>query len=234
MEVEDRITLQRFGREELKKTTKYAPPTHYMLVDGNDDRGIDVSLASRFPVHELVSHVDDMDGSAPIFSRDCLEVEVHAPGGSIWCLLNHFKSKGWGAKEVGDAKRRAQVRRVTEILQRFDLTKDRVVVLGDFNDTPDSDPISPLEHVPHLYDVLALQFGSDPSKRWTYHYRKGEQIDYLLVSEPLKDRLVSAGIERSGMFGVEKIDPTVTPLKMDGKKDEASDHAAVWADFAIA
>ena len=57
---------------------------------------------------------------------------------------------------------------------------------GDLNDTPDSAPLKPLMDVRYLYDVLALQFPNQPKKRWTYHYNDFEQIDYVLVSKPLK------------------------------------------------
>ena len=53
-----------------------------MLIDGNDDRGIDVGVMTRgdFPITQIRSHVDDTDAHGEVFSRDCLEVTVATPG----------------------------------------------------------------------------------------------------------------------------------------------------------
>jgi hypothetical protein len=58
----------------------------------------------------------------------------------IYMLLNHFKSKGYD-DGTADAKRTPQAEQVKAILNRYNLTQDRVVVCGDFNDTPGSAPL---------------------------------------------------------------------------------------------
>lgn len=237
VEVESRPVLKHFCIDRLPRTSKFQSYTHHMLIDGNDNRGIDVALASRIPFRTLRSHLDDRDGKTEIFSRDCLEVElVHPAGFTVWVLLNHFKSKGYGAQATSNAKRRRQAERVAGILrERFDLTKDYVVVCGDLNDTPTSAPLAPLvKDVPHLHDVLALGFDS-AADRWTYHYRKNEQIDYMLVSEPLRAAFRGAGVERRGIYGVDKYTNGAVKPFAEVKKpsDAASDHGAVWADFEL-
>ena len=44
-----------------------------MLVDGNDDRGIDVAIMTRnrFEIASIRSNVDKSDSKGIIFSRDC-------------------------------------------------------------------------------------------------------------------------------------------------------------------
>src|SRR5437773_870695 len=70
---------------------------HVMVIDGNDDRGIDVGLMSRFPIGSMRSHVDDIENGSLIFSRDCPEYEIALPSGStLLVLVNHLKSKGFG------------------------------------------------------------------------------------------------------------------------------------------
>ncbi|HEX8691861.1 MAG TPA: endonuclease/exonuclease/phosphatase family protein [Longimicrobium sp.] len=235
VEVESRPVLKHFCIDRLPKKGTFKDYRHLMLIDGNDPRGIDVALASRFPLLTLRSHVDDRSGNSSIFSRDCLEIEVDTPVGAVWILLNHFKSKGYGAQATSDAKRKRQAERVAEILQtNFDLRKDRVIVVGDLNDTPDSKPLKPLLGVKHLHDVLALTF-SDAADRWTYHYKKNEQIDFMLVSEPLRAALKDAGVERRGIFGVDKFTNGQVQAfdTVKRPKDAASDHGAVWADFEL-
>lgn len=236
VEVEDRTTLQRFldkvvhGHGFLPAARRYG---HDMLIDGNDGRGIDVALVSRFPIARLRSHIDDRHGAARIFSRDCPEYEVLLPGGrSLWVLPNHFKSKGYGSPAANNARRKAQAKRVGEILaERFDLSRDLVVVAGDLNDTPESAPLQPLLGTPRLRDALDSLPADE--ERWTYRAPK-HQIDFLLLSEPLSSRLGAVGIERRGIFhatGFGGKHPHFAEVTSD--KDAASDHAAVWAEVEI-
>lgn len=129
-----------------------------MLIDGNDDRGIDVGLMTKegFDIEDMRSHVHDLDNTRdPIYSRDCPEYAVTSPTGeSVWVLPNHFKSKFGGNDPDSIAKREAQATRTAEIYQRLrDTGHDSVVVLGDFNDTPDSAPLQPLLNGSDLRDV---------------------------------------------------------------------------------
>jgi endonuclease/exonuclease/phosphatase family metal-dependent hydrolase len=214
-----------------------------LLIDSFDPRGIDVGLYSKFAFGTVRTHMFDKSGSSRTFSRDCLEVDVLLPGSrTLHMLCNHFKSKANDKGGTADARRRQQAEAVRDILAaNYDLTKDLVVVAGDFNDNPTSGPLQPLLAMTNLHDVLELQFPGEPAKRWTYYYKQVEQIDFLLVSEPLKDAFRKAGVERRGIYdleritskakggvGVEKQYPTVGHYA-----DCASDHGAVWAEFAL-
>jgi len=67
-----------------------------------------------------------------------------------------------------------------------------------------------------------------PDQRGTYQTGK-KQLDYLFVSQPLKNKLQALNIERRGIYSKTKPHyDTVT-----GKSTEASDHAAVIADFKM-
>lgn len=234
VEVESRPVLKEFCTDVLSSSGAFKRYTHHMLIDGNDDRGIDVSLASRFPIRNLCSHIDDKNGTREIFSRDCLEAEVVLPNGtSIWMLLNHFKSK-LGIPADTAAKRKLQTTRVAQILnEKYDLKKDLVVVAGDFNDTPDSDALAPLLSVPNLFDVVKLKLAD--ADRWTYHLNSNEQIDFLLVSKPLVDALQSVTIERRGIWKVDQFSGgTIQPFNTITKfVESASDHAAIVAEFSL-
>ena len=121
-----------------------------------------------------------------------------------------------------------------EIVGRFNLAKDLVVVAGDFNDTADHPPIHPLKSLlatPNLCDALDSSKFNGP--RWTFQTAT-QQLDYLLCSKPLFDRIQSVGIERRGLYhptsygGQFPHFPEVT-----SPATQASDHAAVWADFTL-
>ncbi len=234
VEVESRLVLDRFNRLVQGKF----PPTyaHNLLVDGNDERGIDVGLLSRFEIRSVRSHIDDAFTAAngqqfTVFSRDCAEYEIALPGGeTLWMLCNHFKSQGFGSPASNNAKRQRQADRVRAILKRFDLKKELVVVAGDFNDQPDSAPLKSLLATPDLFDTLTSPLLAGP--RWTYQDKTA--LDYLLVSKALQAKLTAVAIERRGIFSATNFQnhfphfPEVT-----SKTDQASDHAAVVAEFDV-
>lgn len=147
-------------------------------------------------------------------------------------LLNHLKSKGYGSRSTSNARRKSQATAVAGILKRYDLEKDLVIVAGDLNDTPDSAPLKPLMSVPGLYDVLDIVSADD---RWTYHFRDNQQIDYILVSRPLKAALKRAGVFRGGMYDVGKHSTRgeTRMRSITSDANSASDHGCVWADFDI-
>lgn len=237
VEAESRPTLKSFDAHLLNSRYKYD-----MLIDANDPRGIDVGLYSKYPLGGIWTHMFDKVGNKTVFSRDCLEVEVFLPNGHpIYVLCNHFKSRGYDYDGSADQKRRRQAKQVNQILGKYDLTSDWVIVAGDLNDNPDSDPLQPLLTVQDMHDVLELQFPDDPEKRWTYHYDRFEQIDFILVSKPLKDRFRKAGVERRGIYRLKKL--TSSSSGLVGVEQEydtvthwtnaASDHGAVWAEFNV-
>ena len=237
VEVEDRLTLERFNNALLKGQHAYP---YNLLIDGNDPRGIDVGLLSRFPFAAVNTHVFDRvhkTSKSRIFSRDCLEVELILPAKDrLFLLVNHFKSQGYGTQASCNARRKAQANRVAAILRRYDLKKDLVVVAGDFNDRPKSAPLAGLLRTRNLFDVLAVQF-ADPRDRWTY--KDKSQLDYLLVSRPLADAMLSAGVERRGLFEADKLtrklpSGQICPFpSVTSDTNDASDHAAVWAEFRM-
>jgi endonuclease/exonuclease/phosphatase family metal-dependent hydrolase len=237
IEVENRPSLQKFHDDLLLKDflqpAGRAGYEYILLIDGNDERGIDVSLMSRLPVLWLCSHIQEKtmynDNQVPTFSRDCLEAQIKlAEGKMLHLMVNHFKSMGYSPQNdpQSNRRRRGQVQRVAELLDAHNLQQEYVVVAGDFNSPADSPSLSPLLQKDGLYNVnLELE----ESQRGTYRTGKG-QLDYLLVSNALKACLQNVYIERRGMFSAKKWPhyDTVT-----GRRTEASDHSAVVADFRL-
>lgn len=238
VEAEDRPALKAFDADLLGYRYPYE-----ILLDGNDQRGIDVGVYSKFPIGVIRTHMFDKKGKSYIFSRDCPEYEIKLPNGkSLFFICNHLKSKGSYGSGDSDARRKSQAKEVANILKGYNLKNDWVVVAGDMNDTPDSDPLKPLLGTPDLFDVLQLQFGDDSSRRWTYEYKKAfNQIDYILVSKPLKTCFVKAGVERRGIANLNQLTSSTggrIPVETEFDTvthwtNAASDHGAVWADFTL-
>ena len=236
VEADNRIALTRFNKTVLKGVGG-TPYEHVMLIDGNDKRGIDVGILTRsqFPIESMASHADDQDSKGTIFSRDCAEYRFKLPGGDKFLvMINHFKSKGYGSQSTSNTKRKRQATRVRSIYEdRRSEGLDLIAVVGDFNDTPESDPLKPLlKKGSDLIDVMAHpKFVSDGRPGTYANGTKSGKIDYILLSPALSNHVKAAGIERRGVWGGKN--GTLFPHLPEIKEpiDAASDHAAVWVDF---
>jgi predicted extracellular nuclease len=236
IEAEDRTTLGRFNLQMLKALG--AEYSQIMLIDGNDERGIDVGLLTKpgHVIESMVSHVDDLAGNDRVFSRDCPEFRVRVGEEIVVVLVNHLKSKGFGAPAESNARRRAQARRIREI---YDLRRgegvDNIVIVGDMNDTPDSDPLSPLlGNGSDLKDITEHPDFEDDGRPGTYkNGTASNKIDYVLLSPALFDRVSGGKIFRKGVWGGKN--GTIFPHydEMKAEIHAASDHAAIYADIDL-
>lgn len=235
-EIEDRPSLKQFHDAILAPiltATGRKPYPYILVVDGNDPRGIDVAILSRHPILDLSTHIFDVPGAPPIFSRDCAEYFVQLPGVGkpLVVMANHFTSKG---SDLSGLKRRLpQANRVKRIVDdRLQQGFTHVIVAGDLNDTPDAPGLAPLMAHPQLEDAVA-KFASriDPSGRRLGTYETGkQQIDYLLMSPAVSAVSKQAGIERRGHYAPRTWKPFDT---VTSERFQASDHHAVWVDLTL-
>ncbi|MBS0970203.1 endonuclease/exonuclease/phosphatase [Chimaeribacter arupi] len=237
IEAESRPSLAAFNQE-IVRAMGGEPFRHVMVIDGNDTRGIDVGLMTGpdYPIGEMRSHVDDRDGEALVFSRDCPEYSIPlASGETLWVLVNHLKSKGYGSKGSSDARRRRQAERIKAIYQqRIGEGHPLIAIVGDFNDTPESDPLAPLLKETDLRDAFthpAFDQGGYPGT-WG-NCNADNKLDYILLSPALWDKVKAGGVLRKGMW------PGVRPVKWEAYPEikepinAGSDHAALWVDLDI-
>ncbi|EOC0521465.1 endonuclease/exonuclease/phosphatase family protein [Cronobacter malonaticus] len=238
VEAESRPALAAFNQE-IIAALGGEPFRHVMVIDGNDSRGIDVGLltGAAYPIGPMRSHVDDRDARGQlIFSRDCPEYSVPLKGGdTLWVMVNHLKSKGYGGKADSDARRKAQEQRVAEIYQaRRDAGEQFIAIAGDFNDTPESDTLAPLLRETDLRDAFthpAFDNGGFPGT-WG-NSAKNNKLDYILLSPALWERVTAGGVIRKGMWPGER--PVKWEVYPELKKPQqaGSDHAALWVDLNI-
>lgn len=238
VEAENRVSLKRFNQQVLPKVGGQ-PYERIMLIDGNDDRGIDVGLMTRaaIEIDFLRSHVDDQASGQLIFSRDCPEFHLRLPSGQrLVILANHFKSKGFGSPAQSNARRRLQAERVRAIYDALRANGvDHIAIAGDLNDTPDSAPLSPLlANGSDLRDISQHPSFDDGGRPGTYaNGTKGNKIDYILMSPALFATVTAGGIDRRGVWGGKN--GTLWPIfpEITAAHQAASDHAAIWADVAL-
>ena len=238
VEVENRIVLTKFNDAVIPSIggNKY---DHLMLIDGNDDRGIDVGVVTRRPytIDSIVSHVDDTDETGKVFSRDCPEYRIRISSDKmLLVMINHFKSKGYGSQASSDKKRKRQAKRVAKIYsERLDQGFEHIAIIGDLNDTPKSDPLSPLlGNSSDLADVMDLdKFESDGREGTHGNGTKSGKLDYILLSPELVKLVEKAGIERRGVWGGKNGDLFPHFPEITNEMEAASDHASLWVDLDL-
>lgn len=248
-EVEDARVLRRFRDQHLGGASAFP---HVYCLEGNDSRGIDVAVLSRFPIVHLRSWQRYADDDGLVFSRDCLEVDVDVPGsGVLTVYVNHLKSmraeltEGNG-RELTRRLRERQCEAIQELVtSRFsrDPSDARFVIAGDLNDYPEDDD----QGHSAIHNLLAwdaiVDIGNRTAlpDRWTHFWKgvpreglrpKYRRLDYLLPSRRLAaENPHPPHIERRG-----------TPLRADrfsgprfqgiGRDyPKASDHCAVVWDL---
>ncbi|NUT30231.1 MAG: endonuclease/exonuclease/phosphatase family protein [Streptomyces sp.] len=231
VEVEDRLTLDRFNQQILAGVLGKRQYPFNMLIDGNDSRGIDVGILSRHPITSIRSHLFDPDPERPgehLFSRDCPEFEIELNGTPLVVLGNHLKSKF----NDDPALRLAQAKRLAEIYEAARERTPYVVVAGDLNDDLESEPLDVLLDT-GLRDVMShSSYRGGPGT-----HGKGDKprdkLDYLLLPPQLWHRVQHVALEQRGIFW----DPPLPDVKrfdeVTSKIDSASDHAALYADLDL-
>ncbi len=187
-EVENRKVLE----DLLNKTylSKYA----YDIVheDSPDRRGIDVCLVYRRDLVKIVDYryLIPKGISHEIFlSRSILYAKLEIDGDTIHLFVNHWPSRRGGvlSGEKLRMKIASMVREKADSLIQCKNTSHKIIIMGDFNCTPDDREIKTMissgeagNSLENLSGILAEKgFG-------TYRY-KGvwEMIDQVIVSESL-------------------------------------------------
>ncbi|MGL4234461.1 endonuclease/exonuclease/phosphatase family protein [Tabrizicola sp.] len=238
VEAEHRPALRQFNKDVLEPAGG-EPFEGLMLIDGNDERGIDVALLAA-PGHEIGlmrSHVNEGLPGNTVFSRDCPEYQVTTPDGEVvWVLPCHLKSKGFGTQRDNDAKRLREATAIAGYVKRL-LSEgaQNIVVLGDLNDTPDSAPLQPLFAHPNLRPASShpgYSF-SPPDRPGTRELgTKSSHIDHILLSDALWDRMQTGGIFRKGAWPGVRTKLWETYPELEKPIHAASDHHAVWVEIA--
>ena len=176
-EVENAFVLRRLIQSTALGKLDYKI-VHY---DSPDPRGIDVALIYRGTRLTLRSakpcHIYNKDSSI-VATRDILLAQFTGPGGEdLAVLVNHHPSKYGGV--ASEPRRRLAVKRLKDIADSLIcLGVDRVVAVGDFNDTPDNPMYILLEP-----SLINLGLPLYKQGRGTIKYDgKWELIDLFFVS----------------------------------------------------
>lgn len=195
---------------------------------GNDGRGIDVGVVSRVPIESVTSYKFrqlTLPGEANTwhFARDLLHVRLKATDDKpLDVFVMHMKSKRTVSKsdEQSTKWRTAEATMAKKIIDE-QLKKDPsawIAITGDFNDTPDSEPIAAFLKGGTKGTLTDLHTHIPADKRITFlnePYRS--TIDYVMASPELAKRSAK---DKATVISDEKL------LK-------GSDHAPVVVTFDL-
>lgn len=194
------------------------PYPYRVIVPGNDSRGINVAILSKYPivdVHSNVGETFDVNGRKQHFSRDFLEATVRVKDGFDFTIgTTHLKAQAGG--QAADDKRLGEGKEIHKILteRMAAYPGRRYVVCGDFNDVESSPAVRAVKghdgDAARLYDPLA---GSSEISHPATHRR----IDFLLLSDGMKDAYIE-GSEH---------------VVNDPDAAKGSDHLPVVAQFRV-
>ena len=173
-EVENAFVLQELLEETPLARTQYK----YIHKDSPDSRGIDVALLYR---EELFTPLETKYIGFSFPTRDVLYTKGVVNGlDTLHIMVNHWPSKR-GNEESSGRKREYVSLKVSHVVDSILLRNPaaNIVLMGDFNDTPDS---SPLKNLGQLTNLAKWADGAEGS----YKYRESwSMIDQILVSENL-------------------------------------------------
>jgi len=174
--------------------------TYAEFVSGADTN-IHLAVLSRFPIVARRPHIDDrflLGGRRFRVSRGFAEVDIQVnPAYSLTLLTAHLKSRRQSFSADEAELRLEEARLLRQKADALLTAKPNLnlVVLGDFNDTPDGAPVRTIigRGKATLVDTRpGERLGEVPSPSapndvaWTYYYSKSDtysRIDFVLLSQ---------------------------------------------------
>lgn len=117
---------------------------YLVLIEGDDSRGIDVAVVSKYPVTQALHHSLFVNG-VKLDTRGILEVKIAVENQDVVVFANH-----WPSQSNPVAQRIASARLLNELAQK--VNADLVIAAGDFN-TISTDLPSPFSLLTSFIDA---------------------------------------------------------------------------------
>ena len=191
-EVENKNVLSDLVRSKNLLEEAYS----YVHYDSSDERGIDVALLYKNDIFEvekseIFSVYLQTESGERDYTRDILLVRGKLDNEAINIIVNHWSSRREGEKET-EYKRVTAAQKVNSIIKGIKKEKPnaRIIVMGDFNDNPNSNSISLLEKEGELFNPFKTVWSRD--KGSLSHDFKWNLFDQILFSTNFLDSANSA------------------------------------------
>lgn len=164
-------------------------PYRFVHYDSYDERGIDTGLIydSRFfevESSEIFSVLIEDETGIRDFTRDILLVSGKLEGEQIHFIVNHWPSKREGELE-SEYKRMAAADKLLFVIEKLSLTytNPKIVVMGDFNDNPDSNAIRRLRKESGLFNAMETHWNKERGS--VTHQFNWNVFDQIFISQNL-------------------------------------------------
>jgi len=223
-EVENKNVLSKL----VSKGLKDMGYQHIALLEGDDKRGIDVGVISRFPIVRSQIHPLIMNGSR-IDTRGILEVELKVDDQEIIIFNNHWPSQG-----NPTSHRLASAEQLAKLAERHAKRADLILAVGDFNTIATEEPY-PLALLKNFEDVVEQARRAGHRIHPGTHFFRGEwsSLDRVFIhkSSAIKPKLSSVEIMNRD-FVLKKENGTMVPNRFNHETAEGfSDHLGIAVEF---
>jgi hypothetical protein len=240
-EIENKKVLNDFVYNTALKQFKYGI-THF---ESRDRRGIDVGLLYRKDKFKLIQSgkiLIDFPWDKNYYTRDILWTTLAYKSDTFHVFVNHWPSRWRGQLETEKARMfvAQTLRNVTDSLYKNDQDV-KIIVMGDFNDTPANKSIKDVligDDKPYLTnlmnDILLFPGSNKYINDWTY-------IDQMIISVGFKTQNGLGYIDKSALpcaFGflleLDKKNLGIKPKRTFiglSYQPGFSDHLPIKADF---
>jgi len=244
----------RFLHRRVKDPKSYR---HAVIIEGNDPRGIDVAVLSRYRIVSAVTNREltyaeiNMPDPLPpgsdldehVFRRDCLEVNVKKNNKILPIFICHFKSM-MGGRQATSWRRKAEAQALREIIEQHfnDPSNSEWVIVGDLNDYTEIDGtadrnhgLGPLVDGGFSVDLIKTRI-ADAKDRWTHFYASEDdyaQLDYILVSPKLAQLNQNAQVKmcrKGAPYRADRYKNDRWP-RVGYNRPKASDHCPVMVEL---
>ena len=240
-EVENKTVLQELINGKALKDKGYA----FVHFNSPDERGIDTALLYRKSFFKLISakphelHLLTPEGKRD-FTRDVLHVKGILGKQEIHILVNHWPSRRAGVdvtayRRLEAAKKNRHI--LAEILEKE--PDARIIVMGDFNDDPNSDSVLHMTGT-EFYNPMRLLL---TKYQGSLNYKGAWNLfDQIIVSNNLmKSYNNPISFEKAGIFNGKLVEEHTGRYKGNpfrtyvGKKylGGVSDHFPVYSIFNV-
>ncbi len=181
-EVENKRVLHDLTQSTHLKQFNY----RYIHFDSKDERGVDVALLydpERF-TEENTKTFDfylEKENGRQDYTRDILLVSGKLNDEYVHILVNHWPSRREGQQE-SEVKRMTAAKKAIEIIEGIKTQKSnaKFIVMGDFNDNPNNEPMCFLSETTNLHNPMATM--RSYSKGSVNHNFTWNMFDQILVS----------------------------------------------------
>lgn len=207
-EVENKKVLWNLLEHTLLRKYDYGI-VHY---ESHDRRGIDVALLYRKSIFNLLSSSVRRPecGGRKLDTRDILHVCLtDCRGNDMNFMVNHHPSK-YGGSFKSEERRNASISLLKEMCDSVMNIKDAsIVVMGDFNDTPDAERFGMLDGI--LVNKAVPHFETHEG---TIRFKgKWELIDMFMVTRNIEDNSYMEILKIPFLMTYDRVYPGEKPLR---------------------